>query len=121
MVFDDSTVAVTNTTQKIATLSADGVTLTSLVNTAAAGDVDIVIVLGEYGSYAAVQATLNSTAGAITDATDGAVVIWRDGAGATQVYYDTNISAGAGTGTQMATLTGVNTASLVAANFDVIA
>jgi len=121
LVFDIGTVVVTNTTQKVATLSADGATLTSLANTAGAGDVDIVIVLGEYGSYAAVQATLNATAGAITDATNGAIVVWRDGAGATQVYFDTDISAGAGTGTQMATLVGVNTASLVAANFDVIA
>ena len=121
MVFDIGTVVVTNGTQKVATLSADGATLTSLANTAVAGDVDIVIVLGEYGSYAAVQAALNSTAGTITDATNGAIVIWRDGAGATQVYFDTDISAGAGTGTQMATLVGVNTASLVAANFDVTA
>lgn len=121
LVFDIGTVVVTNTTQKVATLSADGVTLTSLANTAAAGNVDIVIVLGDYGSYAAVQATLNSTAGAITDATDGAIVVWTDGSGNTQVFYDTDISAGAGTGTQMVILTGVNTANLVAANFDVIA
>jgi Ca2+-binding RTX toxin-like protein len=120
MLFDIGTVIVTQAAQNTATLSADGATLTSIGGTATAGDVDIVIVLGEYGSYAAVQATLNATAGAITDATNGAIVIWRDGAGATQVFFDTNISAGAGTGTQMATLVGVNTASLVAANFDVI-
>jgi len=121
MIFDIGTVIVTNGTQKVATLSADGVTLTSLVNTATAGDVDILIVLGEYATYAAVQATLNSTAGAITDATNAAVVIWRDGSGNTRVFNDTNISAGAGTGTELATLVGVNTASLVAANFDVTA
>jgi Ca2+-binding RTX toxin-like protein len=115
--FDIGGVVVTNNALKIATLSADGATLTSLANGAAAGDVDVVIVLGEYGSYAAVQDRLNSTAGAITDNANGAVVVWRDGSGDTQVYFDTNISIGAGTGTQLAVLVGVNTANLVAANF----
>jgi len=119
--FDKGGVVVTNTTAKIATLSSDGATLTSLANTASATDVDIVIVLGDYGSYAAVQATLNASAAVITDATDGAVVIWRDGNGDTNVYFDSNISAGAGTGTALAKLTGVATASLVAANFEVLA
>ena len=88
---------------------------------AAAGNVDIVIVLGTFGTYAAVQVILNATAGTITDAIDGAIVVWTNDDGDTQVYYDTNISAGAGTGTQMAVLTGVAVENLVAGNFDVIA
>jgi Ca2+-binding RTX toxin-like protein len=118
--FDTSaTPLFTNTTQKVATLSADGTTLTPLASSGAiATDVDVVIVLGDYGSYAAVQAQLNSTAGAINDTV--AIVVWRDGVD-THVYFDDNISAGAGTGTELAVLVGVNTANLVAGNFDIIA
>jgi hypothetical protein len=121
LVFDIGGIVVTNDTQKVATLSADGATLTDLANTAAAGNVDILIVLGTYADYAAVQTVINLVAATITDATNGAVVVWQDSAGDARVFFDSNISAGAGTGTALATLVGVQTALLTADNFDVVA
>jgi Ca2+-binding RTX toxin-like protein len=121
LVFDIGGIVVTNDTQKVATLSADGVTLTDLANTAVAGNVDILIVLGTYADYAAVQTVINLVAATITDATNGAVVVWQDSAGDARVFFDSNISAGAGTGTALATLVGVQTALLTADNFDVVA
>lgn len=119
--FDIGGVVVTNNAEKVATLSADGATLTSIENTATAGDVDIVVVLGTHASYTAVQTVLNATAATITDATDGAIVFWTDTSGNTHGYFDTNISAGAGTGTHLVTLTGVATTALGAANLDIVA
>lgn len=119
--FDIGGVVVSNHVEKVATLSADGATLTSIENTAAATDVDIVVVLGTHASYAAVQTVLNATANTITDNTNGAVVFWTDTSGNTHGYFDTDISAGAGIGTHLVTLTGVATTALGAANLDVVA
>jgi len=111
-----------NDTLKVATLSADEVTLTSIGGTATAGDVDVIIMLDTTGfaDAAAINTATNTTAGAITD-TDGAIIIaYNSTTTKVEVYHTTNESAGGGTLTLVGILDGLtaaNLASLVAANF----
>jgi len=107
---------VSNTTEKIATLS--GTTFTSLLNTATTTNTDVLIVLGTFADYAAVQVVAEAT---VTVGTQGMIVAFQDTSGNVQVVYDSNGGTAAGTVTLLATLVGIQSANLVAANFDVIA
>jgi Ca2+-binding RTX toxin-like protein len=125
--FDKSIFGFTNATVKVATLSSGGGTLTGLASGGAAGDVDVVVLLNTTGfaSYTNVKTELNATAGAITDATGAAIVVWYSSADSkVHVSHDTDISVGGGTGTEIAIIgnsTSATLAALVDANFAGIA
>jgi Ca2+-binding RTX toxin-like protein len=113
-----------NGTLKVATLSANGVTLTDLAGggTAAAADVDVIIHLdvANLNNTAAAKTETNVSAGAITD-NDGAVhVFFNTTSSKVEVYHNTNEAAAAGTFTLIATLDGLvaaDIASIVTADF----
>ena len=127
--FNISALGMTNNVAlvKLATLSSGGATLTSLANTATAGDVDVVILLNTTGfaSYAAAQAELNATAAAITDNSGSAIVLWYSSVDTKiHIMHDTDISAGAGTGTEIGIIgnsTSAMLSTLVGANFTSVA
>jgi Ca2+-binding RTX toxin-like protein len=127
--FNISALGMTNNVAlvKLATLSSGGGTLTSLANTATAGDVDVVILLNTTGfaSYADARAELNATPAAITDNSGSAIVLWYSSVDTKiHIMHDTDISAGAGTGTEIGIIgnsTSAMLSTLVGANFTSVA
>lgn len=113
--FTIDTIAVTSATQKTATLS--GTTFTSIGATATVTDTDVLIVLGTFANYAAVQVVSEAT---VTDGTNGQIVAFQDSSGNVQVVFDSNGGTAAGTVTLLATLVGTQSANLVVGNFDVV-
>jgi Ca2+-binding RTX toxin-like protein len=113
-----------NATLKVATLSADGSTLTDLAGggTAAAGDVDVIIHLdtANLSNTGAAKTENNVSAGAITDSDGSVHVFFNTTSSKVEVYHNTNESAAGGTFTLLATLDGLvagDIASIVTADF----
>jgi hypothetical protein len=109
-------------TLEVATLSANGITLTNLGGGASATDVDVVILLDTTNLTSATDARTegNGTAGAITDA-DGAIyVFYNTTTTDVEMWHNSDESAAGGTMTQIASLEGLGTAdvaNLVFADF----
>lgn len=105
-----------NATLKVATLSANGATLTSLSGTATASDVDVIVLLDTGLASAADALTeLDGTATAITDSDGAIVVFYNTTSGAVEVYHNSDESPAAGTMTLLATLSDLGASSI--ANF----
>ncbi|KJV08695.1 hypothetical protein VZ95_16105, partial [Elstera litoralis] len=78
-----------------------------------------------FASYAAAQAELNATAAAITDNSGSAIVLWYSSVDSKiHITHDTDISTGAGTGTEIGIIgnsTSATLAALTGSNFTMIA
>ena len=112
-----------NSTLKVGTLTDANGTLASLQGTAAAGDIDVLILLDSTGFAAIANAEdeYTATADDITDS-DGLIVVYFDSATSTvKVAYDANEAADSSGGvTEIANLSSLGAsdlASFTAANF----
>ena len=111
-----------NSSLKVATLAADGTSLTSLGGTATAADVDVIVLLdtSNLASSANALTEISATANAVTDSDGALIVFYNTATTRIEVYHNTDESAGAGTMTLIGVLSGnasTDIAALVAANF----
>jgi S-layer protein len=106
-----------NAALKIATMNAAGA-ITSIANTATAGDIDVVIMAdGGLASAGDIRTEGNSVAGAITDADGALYIALNTTSGNVEVYHNSDESAAGGTMTLIGSLPGVAIADLAAGNF----